>query len=227
MTSGVRLAAAVSFLVFCASASANELPPISTIPDVTLCNDKSPLEKSYKKWYCSPLIAMNEPGAPLAKLGSFSEVYRFLWYRSFDPAVVVTIKLVSSTEGTVTVHALANWSGSETSPLDGNHVPDQPAPLDKTDISAIHAAIQSTNFWNLPTEFHVEMGFGLLSTPIPAKDEVVVNDGAIWIIEGLQNNRYHLIGDFGGLGSPVDTVGSAMLDLVRRKFPSFDVKPIY
>jgi len=227
MTSCMRLAATVSFLIFSASASADELPPISTIPVITLCNDKSPLEKSYKNWYCSPLIAMDEPGAPLAKPGSFSEVYRFLWYRSFDPAVVVTVKLASRTEGVITAHALANWSGFQTSPLDGNHVPERPAPLDKTGISAIHAVVQSTNFWNLPTEFHVDMGFGRLSTPIPAKDEVVVIDGAIWIIEGLQNNRYHLIGDFGGLGSPVDTVGSTMLDLVQRKFPSFDVKPIY
>lgn len=223
----IFLATAASLLCWLGPACAKEMQPISKIPDLTICGQKSPIDQFHKEWYCDPLTAMHEPGAPLQQVGDFAEVYRFLWYRSFHPGMAITVKIKSISQGTITMKADRNWQSAEDGPLFWKRVPDEVAPLTEEDIATLHSVVHGVDFWNLPTEFHYEMGFGSLSTPIPKGKGIIMSDGSIWIVEGLQNERYHVIGDCGGCGSPADTLGIAMINLAHRKFPEFDLRPIY
>src|SRR5262249_48651683 len=90
-------------------------------------------------------------------------------------------------------------------------------------------AFDKANFWTLPSEFHVSMGFGSLSTPIPDRDVEVLTDGARWILEGLDAGHYHLIGDspLNHRDSPLFVLGSVLLNLAHEKAPEFVIDPVY
>lgn len=139
----------------------------------------------------------------------------------------MTVKIKSSSQGVITMRADRNWQSAESGPLFWKRVPDEVTSLNGEDIAALNSVVRKVDFWNLPTEFHYEMGFGSLSTPIPKGKGIIMSDGSIWIVEGLQNERYHVIGDCGGCGSPVDKFGIAMINLAHKKFPEFDMRPIY
>jgi hypothetical protein len=100
--------------------------------------------------------------------------------------------------------------------------------LGAQEASMFKALLIRANFWTAPAQYHLDMGFGQFGTSIPKDDEVIMSDGAQWVIEGQDRTRYHVIGDDGGaFDGPVKDIGTAMIELAQMKFPSWRRGPIY
>jgi len=99
--------------------------------------------------------------------------------------------------------------------------------LNREQIKEFRRLIAVEDFWKLPSQFHLDMGFGSLGTSIPKGHGIVASDGAEWVIEGQSKNQYHLIGDEGGFPGPVWNVGLAMLHMAQDGNPLWLMGPVY
>lgn len=205
----------------CSFALAGESPK-------TLCSDKPSLDEIIRSDYCDGLNSMHEPTIPAASHPNSKEVYRFLWFRSFHPAVIVRIDVAPDMTGTLTLHSdrtivLQRELTSQQTKQPINSV----TALTRQQVAALRKLIRHDRFWNSPSQFHLNMEFGPFATPIPKGQEILVSDGAQWVIEGQSGDRYHVIGDEGGFPGPVWDIGLAMLHLAQRANPLWLMGPVY
>lgn len=182
----------------------------------------------FRNTYCDALSEMHEPKTPLDGHADSSEVYRFLWFRSFAPSVIARIDVLRDGTGTLTLHSdrtITSLRGLDLvisdTPVNSTRL------LNRKQVTVFRRLVAVENFWKLPSQFHLDMGFGSLGTPIPEGQGIVVSDGARWVIEGQSKTRYHLIGDEGSLPGPVWNIGLAMLHLAQDKNPSWLMGPVY
>jgi len=186
----------------------------------TLCSGdlQSVARLDFRAGYCEVLTPAREPIAPLRGAGKAVESYRFFYLRSFDPAIVLRLEIQSDADASLRAVELQTRT---------DHIQlARTAYLTPEQIAEFRALIAAQKFWTAPSEFHVRMGFGPFASPLA--EDIVMSDGAQWIIEGMDARRYRVMGDDGGaFESPVREIGLAMLDLAEKKFPELDVKPIY
>ena len=193
-----------------------------------LCSQKPPSEEIFRSEYCNALSDMREPIAPLADHSKSKEVYRLFWFRSFHPAIIIRIDISSDIRGSLTLHSLQTITALGDRRIETVNRPiDSTKDLSHEQIARFRKLIAAANFWKLPSQFHLDMGFGRFGTPIPKDQEVVVSDGAQWVIEGQDRTRYHLIGDEGSFPGPVWDIGLAMLHLAQQTNPSWLMGPVY
>ncbi len=159
------------------------------------CTDSH--ERLLTEWYSRQLKALREPSLwGLSRGQQRAATYRFLWLRSFDQPVSIRVTVNPDWTG-----VLATKVGSGTGGNDpGRVVHDEACRVGKHGIGLLLTRVLETHFWDLPSR----------GTPGGT-------DGAEWIIEGVENGRYHIVQRWSpGVGDPVHTLGMTFVsDLAR------------
>jgi hypothetical protein len=129
------------------------------------------------KFYSSTLAAMQEPPIFPARDEKL-EAYRFLWLRSFHPPVSVrvwrnheqawmSVKQLSA--GGVPVNGEVIFTGGLTV--------NDTRPMTEEEWGHFQELLMKSEFWTMPSEDGTER----------------VLDGAGWLLEGVNANRYHVV----------------------------------
>jgi len=195
---------------------------VGTAPLSTLCSGELPVQArdDYRYDTCEMLKPMNESVAPMRVEANAVEAYRLFYLRSFHPPIVLRLEIHSDSEATL--------SGKQLFTHTDRVQYARTAYLTASQIADFRTLIAKEDFWTAPSEFHVMMGFGPFSSPIPKGDAVIMSDGAEWIVEGIDAKRYHVMGDDGGaFAGPVREIGLAMIALAKKKLPMLSVEPVY
>lgn len=134
-------------------------------------------EKGFVKFYSNALAAMDEPALASLKQGNI-EVYRFLWLRSFHPAVVVRI-WKSGDERCLSVK---QFDGLGEYADDGYVFPktfsaNVTHPITEVEWKHFIELLGRANFWAMPTVDGEPLGM----------------DGASWVFEAVRDGQYHLV----------------------------------
>ena len=214
------------FLSACASVP-TDLNRIVALPQphASLCNNNESLDAFHRNWFCLPLSTANEPLAPVENLGVTKEAYRLIWLRSFHPEIIVRVEIESSLVARIKATSLETFHSED----EGQKVLfQQSATLSAKEIEFLRGKFYAASFWTLPHDFNVEMKFGQFSNPAKREEDVIMSDGAYWLVEGLSSDHYQIIGDGGiGLNSPPMNLGLVLLNLAHGKMPDLVIEPIY
>lgn len=126
-------------------------------------------------WYSHALKSLEEPSLwELSRNDKHAVVYRFLWLRSFHHSVAIRINIAS--DGTAEVVTKVSSGAGGYDP--GRLIENQTKKLSALRVKNLLEQVKSANFWKLPTE----------DNNAPRGD-----DGAEWILEGIQQGRYHVV----------------------------------
>lgn len=123
----------------------------------------------HNRWYGGNLVAMNEPSL-LDIRDRDVAIYRFLWLRSFHLPISVRIERKKDRMTLFTKELISNV-GRGPGTLDREYSRN----LDDTEWCALQKAFEKVDFWNMPFE-----------------EDYSGVDGAMWILEGVRNERYHI-----------------------------------
>lgn len=127
-------------------------------------------DRFVSNWYTRYLHKMNEPSLLVAAHDQ-SASYRFLWLRSFHPTVAVRVWSTGESR-VLSVKELAREGQSQSSDL----LLDRIRPLNDEEWGAIVKLVEESCFWSSP----------------PTENEPAAMDGAWWVLEGTQQNYYHV-----------------------------------
>ncbi|HLL99508.1 MAG TPA: hypothetical protein VK400_00500 [Pyrinomonadaceae bacterium] len=122
-------------------------------------------------WYGKHLRAMNEKSLLDVSDGK-TEIYRFLWLRSFHHPVFVRVERSPNQIKLFTAES-DGAGGYEP----GKILRSSSRNLDQTEWCEFLKLLRAANYWNLPTNDCDLMG----------------TDGAQWVLEGVRDNRYHIV----------------------------------
>jgi len=157
--------------------------------------------------YSRDLKALHEP--PLWELSQRdpkAEAYRFLWLRSSHHPVAV--RLIVSSSGSGWIHTRMTSGRGWDQP--GRIIHYGVSWLTKRKTQSFLAALESADFWKLPTLADVR--------------EVSAGYASQWIVEGVSNGRYQIIGRSSpDLADPVRAIGLLALRLGRLRMRSREV----
>jgi len=128
-------------------------------------------------WYSKHLAAMDEHSLYMPGYIA-EECYRFLWLRSFHHPIAVCLWR-SGDAHFVHVKQLSGAGGYEP----GKLVINRTRFLTKGEWDEFIRLLEEASYWKLPTE-----------------DSVIGNDGARWVLEGVRENRYHIVDRWGPKG---------------------------
>jgi hypothetical protein len=117
-------------------------------------------------WFGEYLGWMGEKSLLDVSGGETTEIYRFLWLRSFDRPVFVRVER----RGNQIKLFTKELSGPQKASRDYSRN------LDRTEWCELLKLLRQADYWNLPT-----------SEPINGVD------GAEWILEGVRENHYHVV----------------------------------
>ncbi len=159
-------------------------------------------------WYSKHLKALREPSLwELSRQDPKAEVYRFLWLRSFHHPIAVRLVVRQNGSGWINSRETFGKGGFQPGGIDRYGV----SWLRKGLTQSFLAAIESGNFWDLPT----------LADP---SENAAKLDGAQWIIEGVRNGNYHVVDRWSPeAGNPVRAIGLLALKLGRFKIRSTEI----
>jgi hypothetical protein len=127
-------------------------------------------DQSRANWYSRHLIAMKEAPLYSSDTGGL-ESYRFLWLRSFHQPVAVHLWKCGA-EHCLTVKEMSGAGGYEP----GTIILNRSRKLTATEWSVFQRRLELSCYWQLPSE-EESSGF----------------DGAQWILEGVKEDRYHVV----------------------------------
>lgn len=121
-------------------------------------------------WYGKHLKAMDEKSL-LDATDENTEVYRFLWLRTFHHPIFVRVE---SNQNKIRLFTkeLDGAGGYEP----GKVLRSNEIALKQEDFCKFLDLLEKTNFWKMKTN-----------------NEVLGNDGAEWILEGVKKGRYHVV----------------------------------
>ena len=123
------------------------------------------------EWYAKHLTAMEE-GPLFSPDKNVLESYRFLWLRSFHHPVGVRIWR-SSTGHFISVKEMSGAGGYEP----GSFILKEQRPITADEWDTFMRLLKDSCYWGQPTEDPNDRGL----------------DGAEWILEGVREDRYHLV----------------------------------
>lgn len=121
-------------------------------------------------WYGKHLRAMSEKSLLDAPAGQ--EIYRFLWLRTFRHPIFVRVERRQN-EFKLFTKELNGAGGYEPREV----LRDESRNLDQTEWCEFLKLLEQANYWALSTDLSDDSG----------------NDGAQWILEGVKENRYHVV----------------------------------
>jgi len=173
-------------------------------PGVLACDDQQ--EAFLTNWYSKALRALGEPTLwALSRDDSRAMVYRFLWLRSFHHPVSVRLVLKPDLTGVVISKSTGGAGGYDPGALIRN----ESASVGRRGTTLLLARLGQAHFWELP----------------PRNGPGGV-DGAQWVLEGVENGRYHVVDRWSpGETDAVYTLGMTfLLDLADMRI---DPKEVY
>lgn len=121
-------------------------------------------------WYGDHLAAMQEKSL-LATTDETAEIYRFLWLRTFHHPIFVRIE---RRRGEIELFTKELDGAGGYNP--GKVLRRAEFAVTPEDFCKFSKLLEKANFWRLP-----------------ADDDVMGNDGAQWILEGVRRGRYHAV----------------------------------
>lgn len=157
------------------------------------------------QWYTKALTAMREPSL-LEESKSGIQVYRFLWLRSFHNPIAVRLNVNTDGTSLLTVKVTSGKGGYEPGELVKNTV----RRLSKQETDWFLSTVQETGYWDMPS--------------YPEPSNVIVLDGAQWIVEAVKDKKYKVVDRASPEKRPIRALGLAMLiDLAKLKLLYQDV----
>jgi hypothetical protein len=153
----------------------------------------TPAERFRAAWYANTLCVLGEP--PLSPPGSGERRLRFLWLRSFDPAISIRVERVDGLTRLFAIESAHVNRGPVARSVE-RHV----SLLEMRDLDR---AVRDLGFWSLPT---TRESNGL--------------DGAQWILEISDSDRYHVVDRWSG--GELLHIGRLLLS-----YSGLDPDPIY
>lgn len=135
-------------------------------------------------WYSSVFYELGEK--PLWPANPKKVTYRFVWIRSFHDPVSITMDV--QPEGTGQLYLHING-------LIPRELESKSQSLTKEQVERVLALINGTSFWKMTT-----------------KGGPQGNDGAEWVLEGIQGGRYHVVTRWNASGT---VFGKALLEFLR------------
>lgn len=144
-------------------------------------------------WYSGQLKAMDEPVLKDIQNG---EVYRFTWLRTFHNPI--TIRLTKKENEINLTWKQCDGAGGY-SP--GKLTIDKSKKLSQNDWETFLNMLREIDYWNLPTN----------------EPDVMGCDGAQWILEGVNEGRYHVVDRWTPRNTDFSKVCMYLLDLTNLK----------
>jgi hypothetical protein len=156
-------------------------------------------DKVREVWNMDILKRLKEQPFADASAPDQRHAYRFLWLRTFDRPVAIRVEI---TEDKVDCHIkiCSGQAGYEV----GRCVHNQVHQLTQKQISGFLKLIGKVQFWDLSEEWKYQAENG---------DEIIICDGAYWIVEGIHHGKYHRVKAHSPESGPVRELGLAFLDL--------------
>ena len=124
------------------------------------------------RWYSKHLRVMAEPSLLTASKDGTLIVFRFLWLRTFHYPIAIRMTVRPDGTASITAKVTSGHGGYEP----GRVVQRKSVEIPKTTVAHFFDLLQSASFWSLRNDA-----------------EIGGNDGAQWILEGLQNGTYRVI----------------------------------
>jgi hypothetical protein len=140
--------------------------------------------------YASHLIALKEPSLLQLCENPAAESYRFLWLRTFHPAVSVRIEPSADGTGDVITKIGNSKSGFGAGSLRSQ----KRRKLTENEIGLFLAKLR---FSNILQE--------------PALEDVLALDGASWVFEAVKEGKYKIVDRHSPKDGPVRQIGLAMM----------------
>ncbi len=141
------------------------------------------------KWYAHALTALREPSllaVAQAQHGDKTQVYRFLWLRTFHHPISVRLTINLEEDSFVTVKSTDGHGGYKL----GSLILDETHKVSKADVQNALDRIKDLAFWSMATEDD-------RSTDEPDDGRPQLRgdgaDGAQWVLEGVAHGEYHVV----------------------------------
>jgi len=148
------------------------------------------------QWYSKQLKALGEPSLYKQQGDKSKQIFRFIWLRTFHNPISIRLEVNKNDgSGTLYVKMLDGAGGYDP----GKIKEDFKKHISKEDVNRLIKLLERENFWKLSTKGGLK-GF----------------DGAQWIIEGLQDGKYHLV-DRWSPNEGVKDIGLFFLELSGLK----------
>jgi len=141
--------------------------------------------------YLQSLSYLGIPNLPDLKHCEEGEAYRFFWWRSFHPAVLVCVFVQDDTHATLNVKVARQTED----PLRGELVSDTTRELNAAEIRALREVVASNRFWRKRIR------------------DALIQDGSGWTIEVRQSRVYHRGSRISPKTGRIRNIGEHMLQL--------------
>jgi hypothetical protein len=125
-----------------------------------------------ERWYAKHLRSMHEPSLSEASKDNSLVEYRFLWLRTFHSPISIRLTIRVDETGTLT-GKMTNGKGGYNA---GNLTFNETHELTKAQVAGFLGLLRKAAFWSAPSE-----------------DGAGGNDGAQWVLEGVEKGRYHIV----------------------------------
>jgi hypothetical protein len=165
-----------------------------------------------EQWYSDQLRALKEPSLWELSKTQKTEMYRFLWLRSFHRPISVRLDIHQDGTGLLTTKSTNGQGGYKP----GELVINKTRALTKKQTSQALARINGNGFWGLPSYEKPKEGIGTNGE----KTVEIGLDGAQWILEGVKDGKYQVTDRWSPKDGPIHNLGTMMLiDLAKLKLP--------
>jgi hypothetical protein len=125
------------------------------------------------RWYSKHLRAMGAESLLSASTDKQTRAYRFLWLRTFHHPIASLLRIRPDGSGQLDSVKLTGAGGYEP----GGILTTQSVEISKEQVDKFEALISAADFWASPTPDLNTSG----------------KDGALWILEGVKEQKYHVV----------------------------------
>lgn len=187
------------YLVFVPAAACPDRPAVECYFPKQVVPYNDAFDGSRRDWYATHLSAMEEPS--LLAQGREERALRFLWLRSFHRPVAVR---VSDSSGAMRLTAveLDGFGGGRP----GKAARRIDRALSDEEVQEFHQLVSAASVWSAPV-----------------KQETQGRDGAQWVFEVVNGDRYRLVERWSPENDPMRDLGIGLLELTEWEFRQDDL----
>jgi hypothetical protein len=135
-------------------------------------SDRPDLHAFIENWYASHLQALGEAAIYHPTSKRHSEVYRFLWLRTFHHPLIFRLDVAPDLTGIVSYKEAGGAGGY----APGDLVEEESKLVSQALVSEFSAALNELGFWQMPSS---QAHGGC--------------DGSEWVLEAFQSDKYHVV----------------------------------
>jgi hypothetical protein len=131
-------------------------------------------------WFSSELTVLEEPSLYEGSTASERHAYRFLWLRSFNPAISVRLEILDDQSGILivkegTAHGFKRGLARVSTRKIGRYA-----------VFMFLASMDSLKFWKMPSRE------GPKVSP-DGKSISIIGHGSAWVLEGARDGKFHVV----------------------------------